>query len=99
MHRLGYTRAMTRCSTLILAALLSGSAYAEVFAPDVFSRAPLHAPSAAPGESDDLYNARLQPETESATPANSTERPGNRWINLPVKAPQNDEPALPKLRF
>jgi len=99
MHRLGYTRAMTRSSALILATLLSGSAYAEFFAPDVFSRAPLHAPGAAAGERDDLYNARLQPETESATPANSTERPGNRWINLPVKAPQNDEPALPKLRF
>lgn len=99
MYRLGYTRAMTCCSALILATLLSGSAYAEVFAPDVFSRAPLYAPNAAAGERDDLFNARLQPETESATPANSTELPGNSWINLPVKASQDDEPALPKLRF
>ncbi|MDF3196722.1 hypothetical protein [Pseudomonas sp. 1928-m] len=98
MHRLGYIHAMASSIALILLTLLAGSASAELFAPEVFSQAPLYAPTAEPDESNGLYNTRLLPETESTEPASSQARLNSHWISLPVKAPQHDQPP-PGLRF
>lgn len=99
MHRLGYAHAMARSSALILALVLTGSASAEVFAPDVFSDAQQHAQTAEPAKSNDLHNARLPSATENTDHTSSSARPSSQWISLPVKAPQQDQPSAPRLRF
>lgn len=99
MHRLGYAHPIATSSALILAALLTGSASAEVFAPDVFSHAPLHVPIAEAAQNSNLHNARLQPEKNKAELAGTAALLNSRWISLPVKAPEHDQPPPPGLRF
>lgn len=99
MHRLGYSHAMARNSALILAALFTGSASAEMFAPEVFSRAQQHTKTAESAENNDLHNARLIPKTEDTERASSLAHSNSNWISLPVKAQQQDQPPTPRLRF
>jgi hypothetical protein len=99
MHRLGYTHAIARSSALILAAWFTGNASAEVFAPEVFSRAQPHVIPTEPAQSNGLQNARLQPEKDNTELASSRVRLNSHWISLPVKAPQQDQSLSPGLRF
>lgn len=99
MHRPRYLHAIARSSAMLLATLLTGNAYAEVFAPGVFSHEPQPAPTTKPAERNDLYNARLRPTAEEPERTSSIPLPSNRWISPPEKAEQPDEPSRPKLRF
>lgn len=99
MHRPKYTYAIARSCAMILTVLLTGNAYAEVFAPEAPNHQQQQAPTIKPAELNDLYNARLWPVAEETGRANSIPLPNSRWISTPVKAEQGDEPPLPKLRF
>ena len=100
MHKLGYAHPIVTSSALILAALLSSNASAELFAPEVFSHAPLHTTTAEQMPSNsNLHNARLQPEKDNTELASSAAPLNSRWISLPVKAPQLEQPPPPGLRF
>ncbi|HZX15862.1 MAG TPA: hypothetical protein VFF22_03215 [Pseudomonas sp.] len=99
MHTLGHTHALPSSIALILLALLAGNASAELFAPEVFSRAPQPATTAEAARSSNLHNARLQPEKDHTELARSTVRLNSRWISLPVKAPQHDQSPPSGLRF
>lgn len=99
MHRLGYTHAIASSIALILPALLTGNASAELFAPEVFGRAPQHVTTTEPAQRNNLHNARLQPEPENTELTSSKARLYDRWISLPVNAPQYDQPPPPGLRF
>ncbi|MGG5872199.1 hypothetical protein [Pseudomonas peli] len=99
MHKLGYAHAIATSSALILAALLSSNVSAEVFAPEVFSHAPLHTTTAEPAQNSNLHNARLQPEKNNTELASSAAPLNSRWISLPAKAPQLEQPPPPGLRF
>ena len=99
MHSLGYAHAVARISALILAIVFTGSASAEVFAPDVFSHAQQHAKTAEPTKNNDLHNARLPSAAEKTDHTSSTASQSSQWISLPVKAPQQDQPSTPRLRF
>ncbi|OHC27342.1 MAG: hypothetical protein A3J71_06700 [Pseudomonadales bacterium RIFCSPHIGHO2_02_FULL_60_43] len=99
MHRLGYTHAIASSIALILPALLAGNASAELFAPEVFGRAPQHVTTTEPAQRNNLHNARLQPEPENTELTSSKARLYDRWISLPVNAPQYDQPPPPGLRF
>lgn len=99
MYRLGYIHAIASSIALILPALLAGNASAELFAPEVFGRAPQHATIAEPAPRNNLHNARLQPQPEKTELTSSKARLYDLWISLPVKAPQYDQPPPPGLRF
>jgi hypothetical protein len=99
MHKLGYAHPIVTSSALILAALLSSNASAELFAPEVFSHAPLHTTPATPAQNSNLHNARLKPEKNNTELASSAAPLNSRWISLPVKAPKPDQPPAPGLRF
>jgi len=99
MHRLGYTHAIASSIALLLPALLAGNASAELFAPEVFGRAPQHVTTTEPAQRNNLHNARLQPEPENTELTSSKARLYDRWISLPVNAPQYDQPPPPGLRF
>ncbi len=99
MHRLGYTHAIASSIALILPALMAGNASAELFAPEVFGRAPQHVTTTEPAQRNNLHNARLQPEPENTELTSSKARLYDRWISLPVNAPQYDQPPPPGLRF
>lgn len=99
MHRLGYTHAIASSIALILPVLMAGNASAELFAPEVFGRAPQHATTTEPAQRNNLHNARLQPEPENTELTSSKARLYDRWISLPVNAPQYDQPPPPGLRF
>lgn len=99
MHRLGYIHAIASSIALILPALLAGNASAELFAPEVFGRAPQHATTFEPAPRNNLHNARLQPQPANTELTSSKARLNDRWISLPVKAPQYDQPPPPGLRF
>lgn len=99
MHKLGYPHPIVTSSALILAALLSSNASAELFAPEVFNHAPLHTTTAEPTQNSNLHNARLKPEKNNTELASSAAPLNSRWISLPVKAPEPDQPPAPGLRF
>lgn len=99
MHRLGYTHAIASSIALILPVLMAGNASAELFAPEVFGRAPRHVTTTEPAQRNNLHNARLQPEPENTELTSSKARLYDRWISLPVNAPQYDQPPPPGLRF
>lgn len=99
MHRLGYTHAIASSIALILPVLMAGNASAELFAPEVFGRAPQHATTTEPAQRNNLHNARLQPVPENTERTSSKARLYDRWISLPVNAPQYDQPPPPGLRF
>lgn len=99
MHRLGYTHAIASSIALILPVLMAGNASAELFAPEVFGRAPQHVTTTEPAQRNNLHNARLQPEPENTELTSSKARLYDRWISLPVNAPQYDQPPPPGLRF
>lgn len=99
MHRFGYVQPIFTSSVLILAALLSSNASAELFTPEVFSQAPLHTTTAETAHNSNLYNAKLKPNKDNTELASSLARPNSRWISLPVKAPKNDQLPSPGLRF
>lgn len=99
MHRLGYIHVIASGIALILPVLMADNASAELFAPEVFGRAPQHVTTTEPAQRNNLHNARLQPEPENTERTSSKARLYDRWISLPVNAPQYDQPPPPRLRF